>query len=278
MQDPSPQPRLRRTWISGYRVADADALLAKFAARVSELWGEVEAFKARLAAVESQRAELERGLAEAAQRELDLAERVRTMDAAHEHELSAAREQARQIADAAHLEAARVKGDALLQAETARAQVDELLRLRDTLSATMRAVVRDFEATVGRIDRGEWPADSPVSHPAIAPTAPESTRRSDAATPAVDGAGGDVFNGRVELEAGPFTDFASLSAFERALGSLPKIEDVYIRRFDGDRATIDLTLLEPASLIDEMTERMPYRLDVERSDLDHIAVTVSDSR
>jgi len=27
-----------------------------------------------------------------------------------------------------------------------------------------------------------------------------------------------------------------------------------------------------------MTERMPYRLDVERSDLDHIAMTVSDSR
>jgi hypothetical protein len=272
MQDPSTTPRLRRTWFSGYRVADADALLAQFAVRVSELWDEVQTLTSRLADVEAQRTELERRLGEANKRELELAERVWTIEAAREQELDAAREEARRIIDAAHLDAARVRGDALLETETARAQVDELLRLRDTLSATMRAVVRDFETTVGRIDRGESPASSPASRP-TAPAAPEST----AATSAVVGAGGDVFDGRVELEAGPFTDFAALSAFERALGSLPKIEDVYIRRFAGDRATIDLTLLEPASLIDEMTDRMPYRLDVERSDLDHIAVTVSDS-
>jgi hypothetical protein len=86
-----------------------------------------------------------------------------------------------------------------------------------------------------------------------------------------------MFDGRVELLVGPFDDFASLSAFERALGSLPKIEDVYIRRFADDRATIDVTLQEPASLIEDMTKRLPYRLDVQHADVDRIAVTVSAS-
>ena len=262
---------MRRTWFAGYRVADADALLARFAGRISEFWAEVEALKAQLADAESRRVELEHQLAVAVQRELDLAESVRALDVARDDMLRAAREQARSIVDDANLEAARIKGDALLQVETARAQVDELLRLRETLSSTMRAVVRDFEATVGRIDRGESPASSVSPRPA-----PSASEGRDVAETSAEN-GGDMFDGRVELEAGPFTDFAALSAFERALGSLPKIEDVYIRRFAGDRAIIDLVLLEPASLIDELTDRMPYRLNVERSGLDHIAVTVSDS-
>ena len=222
-------------------------MLAKFAGRISELWVEVEALKTQVAESESRRIEVEHQLAVAVQRELDLAERVQAMDAAREHVLSDAREQARRIVDDANLEAIRIKGEALQQAELARGQVDELLRLRETLSSTMRAVVRDFETTVGRIDR----ADSAVSAPPVPlASAPVSNERvNGVAATGENGADRDMFDGRVELEAGPFTDFAALSAFERALGSLPKIEDVYIRRFAGDRATIDLTS-ELASLID----------------------------
>ena len=59
MLDPFPQTRMRRTWFAGYRVVDADALLARFAGRISELWGEVEALKAQLADAESRRVEIE---------------------------------------------------------------------------------------------------------------------------------------------------------------------------------------------------------------------------
>ncbi|MGI8421517.1 MAG: DivIVA domain-containing protein [Gaiellaceae bacterium] len=267
MQDPPSTPQLRRTW-AGYRVADVDLLLAQFGSRVSQLWSESQSLSSRLEQVESQRAELELRLGEAHKREIELVRKAGRIHAECEQELDAARDEAGAILDEARLDVARLRGDAALQAETARAQVDELLRLRDTLSATMRVLIRDFEALVGCIDRGESPPASARPHAAPAPPAAE---------PATSTANGDVFDGHVELDAGPFNDFASLSAFERALGSLPKIEDVYIRRFDGDRATIELTLLEPASLIDEMTARLPYRLDVERSDLDHIAVTVSDA-
>jgi hypothetical protein len=274
---------LRRTWFAGYRVADADALLERFAGRVSELWVQVEELKTQLAESEARRVETEQQLAAAVQRELELVERVEAMDAARERVLDDARLQARRIVDAANLEAVRIKGDAQAQADVARGQVDELLRLRETLSSTMRAVVRDFEATMGRIDRG----DAALSAPPL-PIAPMevpaewvngSARNGEngaAADGDENGSTPDIFDGRVEVEAGPFNDFTALSAFERALGSLPKIEDVYIRRFAGDRATIDLTLVEPASLIDVMTDRMPYHLNVERSGLDQIAVTVSD--
>src|SRR5262249_18637137 len=85
----------------------------------------------------------------------------------------------------------------------------------------------------------------------------------------------DVFDCQIELDAGPFNDFAALAAFERALGSLPKVEDVYIRRFEGDRAIIDVTLEEPAPLLESMAERLPYRLDIQSAVADRISMTVS---
>ena len=60
-----------------------------------------------------------------------------------------------------------------------------------------------------------------------------------------------VFETRLELDAGPFSDFAALSAFERALAHLPKVEDVYVRRLADDRALIELTLNKVATLADD---------------------------
>jgi DivIVA protein len=269
MQDPPTTPNLRRAWFSGYRPVDVETLLSKFGARVSDLWGEVQALRGTVDELEFERGRLREQLAEVRGRERKLIE-----SSAEQHPdrvLEEARAQALAIVDAAQLDATRIRGEAGLEADTARAQVDELLRMRDTLAGTVRAVVREFESLVGRIDRGD-PAPVPrtlhaAPEPAAAPAAP--------ATEAPSANGTTVFDGRVELHVGPFDDFASLSAFERALGSLPKIEDVYIRRFADDRATIDVTLQEPASLIDDMTKRLPYRLDVQQADVDRIAVTLS---
>ena len=264
-----------------------EVLLAKFGIRVSQLWSEVQSLQTRLSASESQRAELERRLAEASGREIELLRDARSFGSIKEQEQVSARASAQPIIDAANLDAARIRADAALEVETARGQVEDLLRLRDTLSSTMRAVVREFESLVGRIDRSE-PADrqsqpSPtlLSTPGIAATA-EAPKTSSIrpAEPSSLGLSSEALatsfsDGHVELNAGPFSDFASLSAFERALGTLPNIEDVYIRRFEGERATIDVTLQQPGSLLNEMTEGLPYRLDVEHAGEDRIAVTVS---
>lgn len=287
MQDPSSSshPQLRRAWLSGYRVVDVELLLAKFGVRVSQLWHEVESLRERLVAAERDRDALERRLGESHQRELELVSLAATAQATRDQALAEARKEARGVIDAAHLDAARIRGEAVRAADIARGQVDDLFRLRETLSSTMQAVVREFEGLVGRIDRGDEQDAvlAAVARPPAVPYAPGAPSEQASSVPpesmpsepATVGARSDVFDGRVELDAGPFADFASLSAFERALGTLPKIEDVYIRRFQGDRATIDLKLHEPAPLLDEMATHLPYRFAVDHSDLDHIALTVS---
>jgi len=85
----------------------------------------------------------------------------------------------------------------------------------------------------------------------------------------------ETFDTRVELDAGPFADFAALSAFERALAHLPKVEDVYVRRLADDRALIELTLSEPAPLLDTMRASLPYSLDVRSASHNKIVVNVA---
>jgi DivIVA protein len=84
-----------------------------------------------------------------------------------------------------------------------------------------------------------------------------------------------VFDRRVELDAGPFSDFAALSAFERSLAHLPKVEDVYVRRLTEDRALIELTLSEPAPLLQTMKESLPYQLDVRSANRSKLVVNVA---
>ena len=71
-----------------------------------------------------------------------------------------------------------------------------------------------------------------------------------------------LFGVKVELDAGPFADFGSLSAFERALALMPRVEDVYVRRLAADRALIELTLGEEGPLIAAMRESLPYEFAV----------------
>jgi DivIVA protein len=84
-----------------------------------------------------------------------------------------------------------------------------------------------------------------------------------------------VFETRLELDAGPFSDFAALSAFERALGHLSEVEEVYVRRLADDRALIELTLNRAAPLLQTMRESLPYVIDVRSASRSKIVVNVS---
>jgi hypothetical protein len=79
----------------------------------------------------------------------------------------------------------------------------------------------------------------------------------------------------VELDVGPFADFAALSAFERSLVHLAKVEDVYVRRLADDRALIELTLSEPAPLLQTMRETLPYSIDVRSANRTRLVVNVT---
>ena len=42
------------------------------------------------------------------------------------------------------------------------------------------------------------------------------------------------------VDAGPFTDIATLGAFEQALGQVVGVEDAVVRSFEGNRALVDV--------------------------------------
>ncbi len=107
-----------------------------------------------------------------------------------------------------------------------------------------------------------------ASVPAPAPPAPPAPEEE-----AKDGE--QLFETRVELDAGPFSDFAALSAFERSLAQLAKVKDVYVRRLAEDRALIELTLSEQAPLLRTMHESLPYALEVRSANSSKLVIDVS---
>jgi DivIVA protein len=137
-------------------------------------------------------------------------------------------------------------------------------------------------------------ASIPVSAPLVSPPAAEPQPAAAAPTPPIalappEPAGvpappsgppepspeGELFETRVELDAGPFSDFVALRAFERSLAQLPKIDDVYVRRVGEDRAVIELTLSESAPLLQTMRELLPYSLVVRSANSSKLVVDVA---
>jgi hypothetical protein len=65
----------------------------------------------------------------------------------------------------------------------------------------------------------------------------------------------------VTIQAGPFDDIVQLNDFERALSSIPGVEDVYIRTFERHHAHFELRVAEPMPLA-EMRARAADPLHV----------------
>lgn len=257
-------PPVRRKWLRGYRAADVDA---HFVMLRGELWQA----RMRAAALEKEKRELQLQLDESRGFVAELGSTVAEAAARCVQMETDARREAQEIRDSALIDAARIRDEAAAEEELLRRQIDGLVGLRGTLAATIRTVVRDFERVMADAELRELGEGTTRPEPwapgeasAVLPVAEEP----------VVGRGG-VFGRRVEVEVGPFNDFSSLSAFERELAGLPNVEDVYVRRFEAERATIDVILEEPGPLLDEMTRRLPYLLTVDRADNDRIELSVA---
>jgi len=162
---------------------------------------------------------------------------------------------------------------------------EDLLRLRDAI----QAMAADYEAA---IQQAAPPPAQPAGYPG-APTLyppPDSPLGSAQTTghqnppeytpapvPAPPGPEAQQFEGRVVVEAGPFTDIAALSSFEQALQDLPRIADVYVRGFEGHRALVDVTLTGPTTLVEDMKSALPYGFEVVDIDRGTLSVEVEAS-
>lgn len=154
-------------------------------------------------------------------------------------------EAARIVADAEG-EALRIRHAIGSRMAEATARLDELLGVRESLLDDLRALVADYEQMVAKLERGSARVAPADAEPALA--------REE--QPAM------LFPRRVDVNAGPFDDFAELSSFERSLARLPAVEDVYIRSFAAHQAQIELTLAQERPLLRDLVTHVPYDIHV----------------
>lgn len=87
---------------------------------------------------------------------------------------------------------------------------------------------------------------------------------------------GELFNGLIEVEIGPLSDFSQLVGFEDAAAAIGATSEISVRRFTQGRATLDLKLAEPVALLRELEERAPFEFRVRDTRSDRLILDVDD--
>lgn len=84
----------------------------------------------------------------------------------------------------------------------------------------------------------------------------------------------DLFNGMVEVEVGPLSDFSQLVGFEDAAGGIAATSEISVKRFAAGRATLEMRLDQPVELLRELEERSPFEFHVSRRRFDRLVLEV----
>jgi hypothetical protein len=283
----SARPPLRfRRFGGGYRRDDVERLLAEIRLTLQALEVEFGTLRQRASELELQLRESRLELDLFRERGLELAQATTKSRMQAEKIERDANAQAAEIVAAAELEAERRLGELRIEEAARRGELEELARARDDLVARVQESLREldeaFEDEV--MDPGLDPpaglGTDPGHDGGLSPPAPEiaaddgAELRSASSGPPGLPPDDSLFTDHVELDAGPFADFDSLSDFERALARLPNVDDVHVRRRDGRRAVIALRLTERAPLVAEMREHLSYSVSIRGRDGAHVIMDV----
>jgi hypothetical protein len=233
-----------RLGLFGYRRRDVIDVLERMSARLETMaanldatWREKEGLRTELEATRARHAQ-----------ELEL-QRLRGQRLEAEGRAQAAR-----IVAEAEEQATRIRVESSHRAADAASRLENLLRVREHVLGELRGIVQAYGGLLAQVEQG-LPLERVVAEEEQSLGEVLAPRRA----PLEHVAGnGDLFPTHVELDAGPFADFAELSAFERSLARLPKVDDVYVRRFGSERAEIELTLAEERPLVHDLTQHLPY--------------------
>jgi hypothetical protein len=267
LNDQLVRPPLRyRRFGGGYRREDVDLLLAELRLTLRALELELGGLRERGRELEGQlrnsRAEIDSYHAKG----YELAKVMNSVrDRAAALEQEAAERAAALIADAEEESARRVA--------EAEARIAELERKRELVLTEVRALVTRVGETIAGAAAAVAETDT------ASDTVAEAGAGADELQPVENGfPGADLSSLRerlstqVVLDAGPFRDFDSVADFERELGGLDDVEDVYVRRVKGERAVIELTVVKGTPLLARMRDHLPYRLEVRDRSLDRLVV------
>ena len=84
----------------------------------------------------------------------------------------------------------------------------------------------------------------------------------------------ELFQGLVEVEIGPLSDFAQLVGFEDAAKSISATSEISVRRFSDGRATLELSLAEPVALLRELEQRCDLEFVIRDMRADRLVLDV----
>jgi len=237
--------------------------------RIAERQLELEARRADLARGARRNEELELVAARLAERVVERERELRHLRAELERVREQGEESARTLAALAE-DLAAVRRQARGQATRMR-----LRALREAADLTGRIgeiTGRPGEANEGLIDSLEA---------AVARIGAETDEEDEMAEVAssnghVEREPGDVFEGLVEVEVGPISDFSQLVGFEDAAAGIGATSEVSVRRFTQGRATLAMRFKHPVELLRELEERAPFEFRVRDTRSDRIVLDVDE--
>jgi hypothetical protein len=86
----------------------------------------------------------------------------------------------------------------------------------------------------------------------------------------------ELFEGLVEVEVGPLSDFSKLVGFEDAACGIAATSEISVKRFTRGRATLEMHLAEPVELLRELEERAPFEFRVRDQRADRLVLDVDE--
>lgn len=237
---------LRRS-LFGYRRRDVDGMIAEREARIGEL-DQVSAWLAeRVVERERELREVRLELSRARERG---DESFRALSALAD-DLVAIRRQARG-------QATRIRLRALREAAELAGRIGEL---GEDGSEVREALVESLREAVERVGADEEEGDDV---PGLMAAANGSGGREP----------GELFEGMVEVEVGPLSDFSQLVGFEDAAGGIGATSEVSVTRFTQGRATLTMRFKHPVELLRELEERAPFEFRVRDTRSDRVVLDV----
>ena len=232
----------------GYRARDVDEALAARDAALEVVGESLAEANARIAAKDI---ELRTRGSELFEREqaIDDLERVATRLA--ERVVERERELRRARAELARL---REREDDGVGSLIAIAKELEEVRRQARGQATRMRLAALRQAAKIAASGGRGSGEREVAEPAAAPPAATEASSNGHRVTAAEG----LFQGLVEVEIGPLSDFGKLVGFEDAANAIGAASEISVRRFSGGRATLQMHLREPVELLRELEERAPF--------------------
>ncbi len=85
---------------------------------------------------------------------------------------------------------------------------------------------------------------------------------------------GELFEGLVEVEVGPLSDFSQLVGFEDAAGGIGSMSEISVKRFTQGRATLAMRFKQPVELLHELEQRAPFGFKVRDRGSDRVVLDV----